>query len=236
MTTTFETLPVKLPPLENGDHLDQPTFHARYEAMPEDCRAQLIGGIVYMGSRHNVPHSRAQGLVCRWLDEYAESTPGTETLLSHTHILGPHSEPEPDATLYVIPESSGQVWVDEDDYLNGVPDLIVEVARATESIDLHSKKLDYLKAGVPEYVVVTIRTRKVFWFIREHGKYTEVALPDDGIFRSRVFPGLWLDAEAMLSDHRRHLLTTLRKGLATPEHAAFVARLKKQAARNNNHQ
>jgi hypothetical protein len=40
----------RLLPLENGDHLDQPTFHARYQAMPEHCRAELIGGIVYMPS------------------------------------------------------------------------------------------------------------------------------------------------------------------------------------------
>src|SRR6202035_5074153 len=38
-----------LPPLVNGDHLDQKTFHERYEAMPE-VRAELIGGIVYIMS------------------------------------------------------------------------------------------------------------------------------------------------------------------------------------------
>ena len=51
-----------LPPLENGDHLDQQTFHARYQAMPEDCRAELIGGIVYMASPQKAPHSKAQQL------------------------------------------------------------------------------------------------------------------------------------------------------------------------------
>jgi hypothetical protein len=47
-----------LPPLENGDQLDQKTFHARYEAMPEDCRAELIGGIVYMPSPQKLPTAR----------------------------------------------------------------------------------------------------------------------------------------------------------------------------------
>jgi Uma2 family endonuclease len=220
-----------LPPLENGDQLDQRTFHARYEAMPEDCRAELIGGIVYMASPQKVPHSKAQQLVVRWLDEYAEATPGTEALSNNTQILGPDSEPEPDACLFIAPDHGGRVHVDKDDYLNGAPELIVEVSSSTESIDLHRKKQDYQKAGVLEYVVLALRMQQVLWFVRQRGKYKEVPLPADGLFRSRGFPGLWLDAEGVLLNHRQRVLAALRQGLATPEHAAFVARLKKQASR-----
>jgi Uma2 family endonuclease len=221
----------RLPPLENGDRLDQPTFHARYQAMPEDCRAELIGGIVYMPSPQKIPHSKAQQLVVRWLDEYAEVTPGTEALLNNTQILGPDSEPEPDACLFVAPECGGRVYADKDDYLHGAPELIVEVSSSTESIDLHRKKQDYQEAGVGEYVVLALRTQQVFWFLRKRGKYREVPLPADGIFRSRMFPGLWLDAEAMLRCHRPGVLAVLRQGVATPEHAAFVAKLQKNAAK-----
>jgi Uma2 family endonuclease len=221
----------RLPPLENGDQLDQPTFQARYEAMPEDCRAELIGGIVHIPSPQKVPHSKAQRLVVRWLDEYAEATPGSEMLLNNTQILGPDSEPEPDACLFILPEYGGRVYVDADDYLRGAPELIVEVSSATESIDLHRKKLDYQKAGVIEYVVLALRTQQVFWFIRQRGKYKEVSLPADGIFRSRTFPGLWLDAEAMLRCHRPVVLAALKEGLATPEHSAFVAKMQKHAAK-----
>jgi Uma2 family endonuclease len=220
-----------VPPLENGDQLGQPTFHARYQAMPEDCRAELIGGVVYMPSPQKLPHSKAQRLVVRWLDEYAEATPGTEALLNNTQILGPDSEPEPDACLFITPEHGGTVSVDEDDYLHGAPELIVEVSSSTESIDLHGKKRDYQKAGVREYVVLALRTQQVFWFVRQRGKYKEVPLPTDGIFRSRVFPGLWLDAEAVLRNDRQRLLAALEQGLATPEHTAFVAKLAKQAAK-----
>jgi Uma2 family endonuclease len=121
--------------------------------------------------------------------------------------------------------------VDDDDYLTGAPELIVEVSWATESIDLHRKKEDYRQAGVREYVVFALRTQQVFWFIRQRNKYKEVPLPADGVFRSRVFPGLWLDAEAMLSNQRQRVLAALKEGLATPEHAAFVAKLEKQAGR-----
>src|ERR1700756_5708332 len=101
MTATRLRRATSSPPLENGDHLDQKTFHASYEAMPEDCRAELIGGIVYMPSPQKVPHSKAQQLVVRWLDEYAEATPGTDALSNNTQILGPDSEPEPDACLFI---------------------------------------------------------------------------------------------------------------------------------------
>jgi Uma2 family endonuclease len=230
MATAKPLRPRALPPLENGDQLDQPTFHARYEAMPEDCRAELIGGIVHMPSPQKFPHSKAQQVVVQWLGEYAEATPGTETLVNNTQVLGPDSEPEPDACLFVIPEYGGQVFVDEDEYLNGAPELIMEVSSSSESIDLHRKKHDYEKAGVREYVVLALRTQQVFWFVRQRGKYREVPLPADGVFRSREFPGLWLDAEAMLHNDRRRVLAALGKGLAAPEHAAFVAKLAKQAA------
>src|SRR5437016_258033 len=84
-----------LPPLENGDHIDQRTFHERYEAMPE-VRAELIGGIVYISSPMKRPHGRHGILLSGWLGEYEDATPGTEALAGATEILGPESEPEPD--------------------------------------------------------------------------------------------------------------------------------------------
>src|SRR6266576_6124530 len=91
--------PRTLPPLENGDRLDQKTFHERYEAMPPDVRAELIGGIVYMASPMKRRHGRYGTRMIRWLGEYEEATPGTEVLDNTTNILGPESEPEPDGCL-----------------------------------------------------------------------------------------------------------------------------------------
>src|SRR5262249_30623480 len=179
-----------LPPLENGDHLDQKTFHERYEAMPEDVHAELIGGIVYMASPMKRRHGRYGTRVIGWLGEYEEATPGTEVLDSATNILGDESEPEPDGCLFILPECGGQTWEDEDGYLNGAPELIAEIGESTESIDLHRKKEDYEKAGVREYLVVALRQQLVFWFIRRRGKFRELARGADGIFRSEVFPGL----------------------------------------------
>jgi Uma2 family endonuclease len=218
-----------VPPLVNGDRLDQKTFHVRYEHMPENCRAELIGGIVYMTSPQRVPHSKAHPLIARWLDEYAEATPGTDTYLNNTQILGPESEPQPDACLFVLPEYGGRVYEDDEEYLHGPPELVVEVSAATESIDLHLKKVDYQNAAVPEYVVIALRQRKVFWFHLRSGKYKEVSPSADGVIRSRIFPGLWLNSQALVSRDRSGVLETLRQGLASPEHAAFVTKLAKRA-------
>lgn len=214
-----------LPPLEDGDHLDQKTFHARYEAMPPQVRAELIGGIVYMSSPMKPPHGRYSTPMYRWLDEYEEATPGTEALPVVTNILGPASEPQPDGCLLILPEYGGQTWEDKRGYLNGPPEWIGEISDTTVSFDLKAKKLDYEKAGVREYMVAALRLKKVYWFVRRRGKFKELDPDADGVFRSEVFPGLWLDAAAFLRRDRKRLLAVLRLGLATAEHAAFVAKL-----------
>ncbi len=214
-----------LPPLENGDRLDQTTFHARYEAMSEEVRAELIGGIVYMSSPLKRRHGRIGTRFIRWLGEYEEATPGTEVVDNATQVLGPESEPQPDACLFILPEFGGQTWEDENGYLNGAPELIGEIAWSTESIDLNEKKIDYEKAGVVEYLVVALRLNKVFWFARRRGKFKELAPGPDGILRSRVFPGLWLDPAALLRCDSKRLMAVVRQGLASPEHAAFLAKL-----------
>jgi Uma2 family endonuclease len=214
-----------LPPLMNGDHLDQKTFHERYEAMPPDTRAELIGGIVYMSSPQKRPHGKNHVKLIQWLGEYEDDTPGVEAHDSTTQILADNAEPQPDAALFILPEYGGQVWEDEKEYLHGSPEWIGEVGDSTESIDLHAKKRDYEEAGVREYVVVAVRSRQVFWFVRRRGKFKELAPGSDGIFRSEVFPGLWLDPEALLKRNGKRLLAVLREGLASSDHAAFVAKL-----------
>src|SRR4051812_28894200 len=118
----------KLPPLENGDCLDQKTFHERYEAMPKHVRAELIGGIVYMTSPQKRPHGELHPHVIGWLYAYQLATVGVELQLNNTQILGPESEPQPDACLFIAPEYGGQVQENEDNYLTGPPELVVELS------------------------------------------------------------------------------------------------------------
>jgi Uma2 family endonuclease len=221
-----------VPPVENGDRLDQKTFHERYESMAEHVHAELIGGIVYMASPQKLPHSETTKLVGRWLDDYEEHTPGTASYPGASSILGPDSQPEPDHCLLILPECGGQSRKTKKGYLKGAPELIVETSETTESRDLHHKKADYEKAGAREYVVAALRSQKVFWFILRAGKFVTLKPGPDGIFRSRIFPGLWLDGTALLRRDRKAILAVVEQGLTTPEHDAFVAKLATHRSRN----
>jgi Uma2 family endonuclease len=139
--------------------------------------------------------------------------------------LAESSEPQPDCCLYISSEKGGQTKVNDKNYLTGPPELIVEIASSTESNDLHSKKRDYERAGVREYVVVAIRKQEVFWFVREGETFAQLPLGDDGIYRSRVFPGLWLDPAALLRLDSKQLRAVLDAGCAADEHAKFVEKL-----------
>jgi Uma2 family endonuclease len=217
--------PEPVPSLEPGDHLDQPSFHARYREMPEDVKAELIGGVVFMSAALRRQHGRSSGLMVRWLGAYEDDTPGVEVYDNATTIIGDDSEPQPDACLIVQPECGGQMRVTDEDYLQGAPELVGEVASSTEAYDLHSKKRDYERAGVKEYLVIALRQQTLFWFVNRGGKFEAKPPEADGVIRSEVFPGLWLDPAALVGLNGPRLLEVLRQGLATSEHAAFAAQL-----------
>jgi Uma2 family endonuclease len=210
------------PLLEAGDTLDQPTFHARYKAMREDVKAELIGGRVYMASPVKAQHGRPHALLIAWLTTYQGETPGTDVVADTTTILGNDSEPQPDAALLII---GGQAKLTSDDYYKGAPEFAAEVGSASESIDLNDKKRDYEKYGVREYLVVAARERRVYWFMRRGKRFVELKPGANGIHKSRQFPGLWLDGEALLAGRTARVLAVLKEGLASVEHAKFVASL-----------
>jgi Uma2 family endonuclease len=155
---------------------------------------------------------------------YENATPGTQALNNTTDILGPDSEPQPDGCLLILPEKGGQTKV-VDGWLTGPPELIGEIASTTESYDLHGKKQDYERQGIKEYIVVALWQRRVFLFIQRNGRFEELPPGPDGVFRSEVFPGLWIDPEALLRSDGARLFEVLQKGLATPEHQEFVSKL-----------
>jgi Uma2 family endonuclease len=116
--------------LVEGQRLDQPTFHALYEAMPPGTRAELIDGVVHLPSPAGLEHGEAYIPVMKWLDYYAENTPGVRALAGASTILGGTSEPEPDALLRILPECRGRTS-NEGGFVHGAPELVVEIAKAT---------------------------------------------------------------------------------------------------------
>lgn len=213
--------------LYSGDHLSQSEFHQRYEQHPEDCKFELINGMVYMASPQRLPHGRYATKLAGILNHYEMHTPGVEAANDSTVVLGPKSEPRPDLLLRVSPELGGNTKT-EDDYVCGGPELIIEIAHSTVAIDLHQKKDDYKRYGVAEYLVVCLEERQVCWFDLAGGRTGK--LPSDGVLRSKRFPGLWIDTQALFLGDSRRMVQVLHEGLASSEHARFVRRLAKTAA------
>ena len=210
--------------LVEGQRLDQPTFHARYEAMPPGTRAELINGVVLMPSPVGPAHGLAQFPVIAWLSFYLENTPGIQGMDNTSTAMGLKSEPQPDILLRIAPEFGGQTQTDRR-FVDGVPELLVEVSHMSRYTDLGPKFEDYERVGVLEYVVRAIEPDEVYWFVLRKGRFVDLEPGPDGIYCSEVFPGLWLDPGALLAGDTRRLRAVVDMGCATPEHAAFVARL-----------
>ena len=216
--------PKSIPPLEAGDRLCRDEFERRYHAMADLKKAELIEGIVYMPSPVKRSHAKPHGHVSAWLALYEGSTPGTESFCDATSRLDGDNEPQPDAMLRILPERGGQSRDSADGYVEGAPELAVEIAASSVAYDLHVKKNAYRRNGVCEYLVLLVREAQVIWWSLEGGEYTAIE-PEDGVLKSRRFPGLWLDPEALVAGDIQRLIEVLQSGLATGDHRAFVEAL-----------
>jgi Uma2 family endonuclease len=220
------TVTPAIPPLKDGDRLTREEFERRYDAMPEVKKAELIYGVVHMPSpvnwgRHSSPH----GYILAWLGVYSAATPGTDFGDNGSIRLGDDSMPQPDAALIVLPSHGGRVTISDDDYLEDGPELVVEVSGSSVPVDRGPKFRLYQEHGVQEYLIWMVDRGQLEWHVLRDGQYQLLAAHPDGTLRSEVFPGLWLDAAALVNRDIARVLTVLQQGIATPEHAAFVQRL-----------
>jgi Uma2 family endonuclease len=213
-----------LPPLVAGQQLDQPTFHERYEAMPDGQWAELVGGRVYIPSPVRYEHSEYDGDIGYWYNHYKRATKGLRSGANATVILGPFGETQPDGHLRIPQALGGQTRI-ERGYIVGAPELVIEVSRSSRSYDLSEKKTEYEQAGVLEYIIVELEPDRLRWFILRNGRFEDLPVEADGIYRSHVFPGLWLDADALFAEDLDRVVEVLEQGLRTNSHAAFVASL-----------
>ena len=214
----------QIPPLENGDHLTRLEFETRYQQMTHVKKAELIEGIVYMGSplrinQHGEPHAN----IMAWLGFYKAYTNGVQLGDNCTVRLDPENEPQPDALLRI--EKGGQSIISEDGYVEGAPELIVEIAASTVSIDLHDKLKAYRRNQVQEYLVWRVNDSEFDWFRLKKEKYIKLIPDEKGIIKSETYPGLWLDVNALLRGNLVKVLAVLQEGIATSEHKAFVEQL-----------
>ena len=216
----------RIPPLESGDRLSRHEFERRYTAMPHIKKAELIEGVVYVASplRFN-SHGKPHGDLIIWLGTYKVYTPGVELGDNSTVRLDLDNEPQPDAVLLIDERLGGQARISDDDYIEGAPELVAEVAASSAANDLYDKKRAYRRNGVKEYIVWQSLENKLDWFSLQNEEYVSLEPGTDGVIKSRVFPGLWLDIQALRTGKMTQVLAVLQQGLHSQEHADFVQQL-----------
>jgi Uma2 family endonuclease len=218
------------PPLENGDRLSRREFERRYAARPRLKKVELIEGVVYMSSPvHLESHAEPHSQLITWLGTYQAATPGVRLADNATVRLDEDNEVQPDALLRTTFDAGGRAQVSADDYLEGAPELVVEIAASSAAIDLTDKLKIYRRNGVQEYIVWPVYDERVHWFRLHEGEYVALASDAQGLIRSQVFPGLWLNVPALLEENLATVLADLQKGLATDEHRMFVEQLRPKA-------
>lgn len=215
----FDTI---VPPLQTGDHLTLVEFERRYSAQPHLKKAELIEGVVYVPSPVSLEHSHRHAVIMGWLINYQAATPGLRLLDNATIRLDAENEVQPDAALCIL---NGGQTSPAGSYLQGAPELVVEIATTSAAYDLHEKLRVYRRTGVQEYIILLTHERETVWYRLEEGAYETVAPDADGITRSRMYPGLHFHSDLFWADDLPGLLAALATGLKTDEHAAFAASL-----------
>jgi Uma2 family endonuclease len=219
-----------IPPLRNGDHLDGEEFLRRYEAMPHLKKAELIDGRVYIDSpvsfeEHSAPHFD----LITWMGIYRSATPGIRGGDNGTVRLAPKTMPQADALLLILPSHSGQTRIGADKFVQGAPELVVEVAYSSVSYDLHEKLEVYRLHGASEYLVWRVEDESIEWFALVDGRFVRLEPGEDGLLKSVVFPGLWLDPIALIVGDMERVVRVVQQGIASPEHVEFIDRLRNAA-------
>ena len=189
------------PPLESGDRLSRAEFHRRYALYPEVKKAELIEGVVIVGSPVHRQHSRPHFQFSAILGVYCAHTPGLIAGDNESVVFDGDNELQPDLFVGIEAARGGQLEDSEDGPLSGVPEFVVEVAASSSAYDLHSKLTIYQRNGVQEYLVLLAydgascafsgwRTASTYW----------LSLNDEtGVLRhSRVLPGFLVSVRLVL--------------------------------------
>ena len=220
-----------IPLLEHGDRLNRLEFEKRSQEMTKLKKAELIDGVVYMAAAlryqgHGLPHSH----IMTWLGVYSAHTPGVELADNVTVRLDLDNAPQPDVILRIKSELGGQSRISEDDYIEGGPELIAEIAGSSASYDLYDKLNVYRRHGVKEYIVWQVYDKKIDWFYLEKGKYINLQSNNIGLIESKTFPSLVLSINAMLELDLAEVLSTLNKNINTIKHRDLIKKLQEDTA------
>jgi len=222
---------LRVPPLENGDHLSQPEFHRRYLEMPEVKKAELIEGIVYMPSPVSLNHLSPHYKLITLLGAYSLTIPQLISGDNGTVILDNKNEVQPDIMLAISESAGGSskiVTRTENNqamqYLVGAPEFVAEIAASSVSIDLHTKREVYERIGVRNYLVWLTQDNAMRLMSLTNGQLIEVQ-HDEPVLSIESMPGLRINRAAILKGDLAAAMKTVTDAAASEEAVAFRKRL-----------
>ena len=185
-----------------------------------------VSGAAFVVTEDFEPHAEPHARVITWLGVYQANTPSVRLGDNPTVRLDLDNEPQPDALLRIEPRVGGNSRISEDDYIEGVPELIAEIAASSASYDMSAKLNAYRRNRVQEYIFLQIYENRLDWFRLQEGRYVSFEPDAEDVIRSQIFPGLWLSVAALQEGNLAEVLAVLQQGLQTAEHQTFVQRLK----------
>ncbi|MBX2999036.1 MAG: Uma2 family endonuclease [Caldilineaceae bacterium] len=209
------------PPLHNGDRLSRAEFEQIYKARPDIKKAELIEGVVYMSSPLYADHAEAHSDIDGWLAVYRSTTPGIRVMNNLSVRLDADNEVQPDVAVFVDPQRIIPVST----FVEAIPALAVQIASSSAAYDLHQKLHVYRRNGVQEYLVLLVHEKETRWYRWQEGDYRQLQPDAEGILRSEMLPGLWFHSGHFWQRDLAGVLAVLQKGIASPDHEAFVKSL-----------
>lgn len=146
--------------------------------LPEDHPSELIDGVIYNMTSPALRHQSISGSIYRQLWNYVDAHGGNCTpFIAPTDVRLDRDERTmvvPDVFVICQPDDDR---MDNDKYINGAPDLIIEVlSPSTRRKDMFTKLYKYEAAGVREYWIVDPKKEKVIVYIFGEEEDFEVSL------------------------------------------------------------
>lgn len=171
------------------------------------------------------PRRAATFAVSGWLHACVSKTPGTSGGKGASTSLDDDNEHQPDAHLLIEPRHGGQNLLSKGRYHKGTPEFVVAVALSSPAHDLHARRDVCRRNGVREYLVWSLPDARLHGFDFAAGDEARIEPDARCVLRSRGFPGLWLDAAALLAGYLTKVLCLVRRGVSGAEHRNFVKQL-----------
>jgi Uma2 family endonuclease len=198
------------------------TYEEFLDWLDEDKHAEWVNGEVIVHSPVSRGHTSVGRFLLGILTHFVEENQAGELFYDPFQMKISVDSPgrAPDI-MFVATVNLSRV---KDNLLEGPADLIVEiVSPESRTRDRGEKFYEYEQGGVGEYWIVDPKRRQAEFYQRGDDSNFHPVLPDaNGIYRSAILSGFWLDVDWLWQNPLPTLLTVLRAwGLVPPANPAL---------------